>query len=111
MGTLNIPIGGENVPIPEWATETTLTQLRAILDRNNMARDVLLKGINNQADDIRNLAKGVNTLGKIDAETDYERSQKVSSTIRGVTNTFVRTAQRFGDTSKPSLMVEMTGDA
>lgn len=111
MGTLNIPIGGENVPIPEWATETTLTQLRAILDRNNMARDVLLKGINNQADDIRNLAKGVNTLGKIDAETDYERSQKVSSTIRGVTNTFVRTAQRFGDTSKPlSSMVEMTGD-
>lgn len=111
MSTINIPIGGENVPIPEWATESTLQQLTAVLDRNNTARDILYKGINNQSDDIKKLRDSIENFGNTVEETNYERSEKVSSTIRGVTQKFVRLGQRLGDTSKPlSSIVDMTGD-
>ena len=111
MSTINIPIGGENVPIPEWASESTLNQLSSILERNNMARDILYKGIDAQGKDIDKLRKSVENFGTTIEETNYERSQKVSATIRGVTQQFVRIGQRLGDTSKPlSSIVDMTGD-
>ena len=101
MADIQIPIGGEFVQVPEWAKESTLQSLLAVIKSNDQARNLVIQAMNVTADDIGKLERATDDLKKVEKETAYNQAQTIGDTVRNLSNRAVGVIQQLGDTSKP----------
>lgn len=108
MADIQIPIGGELVNVPQWATEATMQSLASVLESNDQARQILLKALQATAKDINGLEKATEALKEIEDTEDRNQNKSVVETIRKWTGNAAKFITGLEDTSKPlSSMTNM----
>lgn len=102
MADMQIPMpDGEQLNLPQWATEQTLQSLASVLRANNSSRDILINAVNAQTMDIDGLEKATQELSETTEEAARKRNSGVSKALKNVTRRFTNFATSLDDTSKP----------
>ena len=102
MADMQIPMpDGEQLNLPQWATEQTLQSLASVLRANNSSRDILINAVNAQTMDIDGLEQATQELSETTEEAARKRNTGVSKALKNVTRRFTNFSTSLDDTSKP----------
>lgn len=111
MADINIQIGDQVIAVPEWATESTLQQLRASMQTNARFEKSLLKLMGTAGQSLEGVEKATKDMAQNVQRETKKRDKDNMQTGRKVGRAFNGLINRFNQTEKPlTAMVDLVGD-
>lgn len=102
---------GTTIPVPAWATESTLEKITFQMDKANDLDDKLfslMRGVSLKSEDIIEILEDI--IEHQD-ETEEERQKDNKLNAKNIAQGVTKTISKFNDTDKPlSKMVDMAGE-
>ncbi len=111
MADINIQVGDQVIAVPEWASETTLRQLRSSYQNNARFERALLKLMGSAGDSLEGVERATKNMAQNVSRETKKREKDNVQTGRKVGRAFNGLINRFNQTEKPlSAMVDLVGD-